>query len=194
MMNVPSAARQAILLRRRAPSGDNGRMEAMSRQFLEVSRQELAEMRPRLRQVVVSLTQEQVWWRPNENSNSVGNLLLHLNGNVSQWLLRGLGGRAYERQRAAEFAERAALPAAALLDTLERTLAQADEVLGALAEADLLRVVTIQGYTVTGAKAIYHVVSHFALHYGQILYLAKAMQNRSLGFYAHLDPPAPATG
>ncbi len=167
----------------------NGPMEDMSRLFLEASRQELAEMRPRLRQTVAALTPEQVWWRPNENSNSVGNLLLHLNGNVSQWLLQGLGGRPYQRHRPQEFAQRAALPAAQLLEGLDHTLAQADAVLAALPASDLARVLTIQGYTVTGAKAIYHVVTHFALHYGQILYLAKMMQDRNLGFYAHLDQP-----
>ncbi len=144
-------------------------------------------MRPRLRQTVAALSPEQVWWRPNENSNSVGNLLLHLNGNVSQWLLQGLGGRPYQRHRSQEFAQRTALPTAQLLEGLDRTLAQADAVLAGLPESDLLRVLTIQGYTISGAKAISHVVNHFAMHYGQIVYLAKMLQDRDLGFYAHLD-------
>jgi uncharacterized damage-inducible protein DinB len=167
-------------------------MDETGRAFLAISRQELAEMRSRLRQAVTSLTPEQIWWRPNEHSNSVGNLLLHLDGNVSQWLLHALGGRPYERRRREEFAQRAALPAAGLLAALDQTLLQADALLAGLPEAELRRVMTIQGYSVTGAMAIYHVITHFSMHYGQILYLVKMQQDRDLGFYAHLEAPSSA--
>src|SRR5712671_7457237 len=125
---------------------------------------------PRMRACVESLTEEQVWWRPNEASNSVGNLLLHLNGNVRQWLVASFNGGEETRNRPAEFAQRQVIPAAALLRILGATVEEASVVLSRLTEADLISPRHIQGYTVTGLYAIYHVVEHFGMHYGQILY------------------------
>src|SRR5436190_1689275 len=87
--------------------------------FLECSRRTLLdEYWPRLRTCVESLTAEQVWWRPNEASNSIGNLCLHLNGNVRQWLVTSFSRSPDQRRRPAEFAERQLIAPAALLDRL----------------------------------------------------------------------------
>jgi uncharacterized damage-inducible protein DinB len=156
--------------------------------FLELSRQKLRdEYWPRLRATVEPLTDEQVWWRPNAASNSVGNLLLHLNGNVRQWLVAAFTGQDDGRDRPAEFAEREVVPAARLLDQLGRTLQDTDEVLSRIGEAELLATYRIQGYTVSGLAAVYHVVEHFGMHYGQILYIAKQLRGTGLGFYRELD-------
>lgn len=155
--------------------------------FLEISRRVFNEMWPRMRQSVESLTDDQVWWRPNEASNSVGNLLLHLNGNIRQWLLTSFAESADTRNRPSEFAERTHIPAAVLLARLEEALEQAASVLSRLTEADLLRSLNIQGFDVTGMYAVYHVVEHFAMHYGQILYIAKQLRGEDLGFFRHLD-------
>jgi len=114
--------------------------------FLEFSRWKLLdEYWPRLRSSVESLTDEQVWWRPNDASNSIGNLILHLNGNVSQWLIASFSGVDDARNRSAEFAERNAIPPAALLEQLGATMDEASAVLSRLTEADLLRTLNIQG-------------------------------------------------
>jgi uncharacterized damage-inducible protein DinB len=156
--------------------------------FLEFSRKTLLdEYWPRLRGCVESLTDDQVWWRPNEVSNSVGNLLLHLNGNVGQWLVGSFNRTEVARDRSAEFAERDLVSRAVLLDTLGATLQDASAVLSRLTEADLLTTLHIQGETVTGVDAVYHVVEHFAMHYGQILYIAKLVRGEDLGFYSHLN-------
>jgi uncharacterized damage-inducible protein DinB len=156
--------------------------------FLELSCATLLdECWPRLRSCVESLTPEQVWWRPNEASNSVGNLLLHLNGNVRQWLVASFSGTDDARDRPAEFAARQGVPAAELLARLEATLQEASAVLARLTDGDLLRTFHIQGYTVTGLYAVYHVVEHFTMHYGQILYVTKLLRGESLGFYRELD-------
>lgn len=156
--------------------------------FLKFSRQKLLEQYwPRLRNCVESLSDEQVWWRPNQASNSVGNLILHLNGNVRQWLISSFRRLEDTRDRSAEFRERRAIPKPALLAKLGTTMNEASDVLSSLTEADLLTTFNIQGYTVNGLQAIYQVVEHFGMHYGQILYITKLLRGEDLGFYRELD-------
>jgi len=156
--------------------------------FLEFSRQKLLNQYwPRMRTAVESLTDDQVWWRANNASTSVGNLLLHLNGNVRQWLVASFNRQDDARNRPAEFAERDTIPAAALLEKLGATLDEASAVLSRLTEADLTATYHIQGYTVTGLDAVYQVVEHFGLHHGQILYVTKLLRGVDLGFYRELD-------
>lgn len=156
--------------------------------FLEFSRRKLLEHYwPRLRACVKPLTEEQVWWRPNAASNSIGNLILHLNGNVTQWLVASFNRQQDLRNRPAEFAAESELAAAALLERLGATMNEAAQVLARLTEADLVAPYEIQGYHVTGLEAVYQVVEHFGLHYGQIAYIAKSLSGRDLGFYRELD-------
>ena len=156
--------------------------------FLEFSRWKLMEQYwPRLRECVASLTDEQVWWRPNDQSNSAGNLLLHLNGNVRQWLITSFTRVDDARDRPAEFGERAMISTSALLEKLGATLQEASAVLERLTEADLAALYEIQGYQVNGLHAVYHVVEHFGMHYGQIVYITKMLRGQDLGFYRELS-------
>jgi hypothetical protein len=156
--------------------------------FLDFSREKLLEQYwPRLRGCVELLTDEQVWWRPNEASNSIGNLILHLNGNVRQWLVSSFNQLEDKRDRPAEFSERRVIPAVALLEKLGATMHDASEVLARLTEADLLSTFQIQGYTVNGLRAVYEVVEHFGMHYGQIVFITKLVRADDLGFYRELD-------
>jgi hypothetical protein len=155
--------------------------------FLEFSRRKLFEHYwPRLRACAEPLTDEQVWWRPNSASNSIGNLILHLNGNVRQWLVVSFNRCEDERNRPAEFAAESGLTAFQLLDRLGATMSDAAAVLDRLTEADLIAPYEIQGYHVSGLEAVYQVVEHFGLHYGQIAYIAKSFTGRDLGFYREL--------
>ena len=145
--------------------------------FLEFSRWKLVdEYWPRLRGAVESLTAEQVWWRPNDASNSIGNLILHLDGNVRQWLISGVGGAPDVRQRSTEFAAQSGTSSKELLAQLERTL---DEVapICALSEADLLRA-QHPGYHQRRGGGV-QVVEHFGMHYGQILCITKLVRGRT---------------
>lgn len=156
--------------------------------FLEFSRQKLREQYwPRLRACVESLTDEQVWWRPNDACNSIGNLILHLNGNVRQWLVASFNRLEDERNRPAEFNERKLISASALLDRLGATIEEASEVLARLTADDLVARYEIQGYNVSGLDAVYQVVEHFGLHYGQIVYITKTLLGADLGFYSELN-------
>lgn len=156
--------------------------------FLKFSAQKLLhEYWPRLRDCVESLTDEQVWWRPNEASNSIGNLMLHLNGNVRQWLVTSFNGTEDNRTRSAEFNERARIARSTLIERLGATVQDAAAVLSRLTEADLLAKFQIQGYDGTGLDAVYHVIEHFGMHYGQIVYITKLLRGTNLGFYRELD-------
>jgi hypothetical protein len=156
--------------------------------FLEFSRRKLLEQYwPRLRSCVESLTEEQVWWRPHESSNSIGNLVLHLNGNVRQWLVVPFNGGDDGRDRPAEFAERRLIPAVLLLEQLDATMNEASSVLSRLGEAELLNTLSVQGYTVSGLEAVYQVVEHCGMHYGQIVYITKLVRGEGLDFYRELD-------
>jgi len=129
---------------------------------------------PAIERSVAPLTDAQVWWRPNEASNSIGNLILHLSGNVRQWIVGGVGRLANERNRQMEFDERNRIPKEQLLARLRAVLDEADAVLAGLTEADLTEPREIQGRDTTVLNAIFHVVEHFSTHTGQILWVAKS--------------------
>jgi hypothetical protein len=155
--------------------------------FLEFSRTKLlGQFWPRMKQCVAPLTTEQVWWRPNEASNSIGNLLLHLDGNVRQWLVDSFNKNQDQRDRPAEFAAQSGLSAADLLSRLGATLDEVAKVLDRLTVDELLAPYEIQGYHVRGLDAVYQVVEHFGLHYGQIVYIVKYLLGKDLGFYKEL--------
>ena len=152
--------------------------------FLERSRYYLSgEYLPKLRHCAAALPDEALWQRANESSNSIANLLMHLAGNVRQWIVSGIGGRPVERDRAAEFSARTGPSARALLGDLEAAVAESDSVLAGLSEEDLVRPCTIQGRETTVLAAIYHVVEHFAMHTGQIVLLTKARAPGAISFY-----------
>jgi len=155
--------------------------------FLKFSREKLiGQYWKRLQAAVGPLSEEQIWWRANEASNSIGNLVLHLNGNVRQWLVDSFNGAEDGRDRPAEFAAAGGLGAGELLGRLGATMDEADQVLGRLTTEELVAPYTIQGYHVRGLDAVYQVVEHFGLHYGQIVYIAKSVTGRDLGFYKEL--------
>ncbi|HEX8709906.1 MAG TPA: DinB family protein [Pyrinomonadaceae bacterium] len=150
---------------------------------------------PKIGRCLERLSDEDVWWRANPESNSIGNLLLHLTGNVRQWIVSGIGGEADRRERPQEFAASNALPRAELLAHLSRTLAEVDAVLAALDPARLLEPRLIQGSRVTVLEAVFHVVEHFSMHTGQIILLTKMLKPADLGFYDFTgDAPRPAWG
>ena len=137
---------------------------------------------PRIISCLEQLSSEQIWWRPNEASNSVGNLVLHLTGNVRQWIVSGLGGAPDVRQRDWEFSERGPLPRRVLVSRLRKVVEEACRVMGKLSPEDLARAHTIQKYQVTGMEATFHVAEHFSHHAGQIILLTKMLTGSDLKF------------
>lgn len=156
----------------------------IARRFIDRSRYLLlGEYRPKIQRCLEVLPSHDLWWRPNPESNSVGNLVLHLCGNVRQWVVHGLAGEEDSRSRNAEFAAEGGMGGEALARRLEKTLEEVDGALASLDPDELDRERTIQGLEVTGLHALYHAVEHFSMHAGQIIYVTKLRTGTDLGFY-----------
>src|SRR4051812_31192813 len=144
--------------------------------FLERSRHYLAfEYPTKIRHCLDALPASALWRRTDEGSNSIGNLLLHLAGNVRQWIVSAVGGAPDARYRSGEFTAREGASADELFAALRATIDEADAVIAALTPAALLDRRTIQGRDVSVLEAVYHVVEHFALHTGQIILVTKQL-------------------
>jgi len=152
--------------------------------YLAYCRRRLAkEYMPRLLKCLTELSEEDLWWRPSESANSAGNLVLHLAGNVDQWINSGMGGTASSRNRAAEFSERGPLPKNLLVEKISDVLTRADSTLAGFDPSRLMERRKIQVYEVTCLDAVSHVVEHFAQHLGQIIYITKLRRGVDLRFY-----------
>ena len=155
-----------------------------ARDFLAEARRHLREdYLPKIERCLERLTDEQVWWRASERSNSVGNLLLHLEGNLRQWVVRGVGGGADARVRDREFAERQQRSREILLASLRATVEEAGDALARLDPGALLETRRVQGLDVTLLAAVFHAVEHFSMHTGQIILLTKMLADEDLAFY-----------
>jgi len=159
-------------------------MNDTGQEFISRARYHLTEdYVPKIEKCLERLTDEQIWWRPNEQSNSIGNLLLHLSGNARQWIVCGVGGATDARDRDAEFAQRDRIARTDLRSLLQRTLADVDATLAQFDANQLVERRTIQGSDVSVLEAILHVVEHFSMHVGQILYITKQVTAHDLHFY-----------
>ena len=159
------------------------RRTAVDAEFLRLAEHSLRRHHlPRIERCLAILSNPQIWWRPNQSSNSAGNLALHLAGNVRQWIVAGLGGAADARQRDLEFAERGPMPRARLVRTLRSAVQDACKVIRRLTPAELAAGHTIQKLPVTGLNALLHVVEHFAFHSGQIIFITKQLRSTDLRF------------
>ena len=114
-------------------------------------------------------------------------MLLHLEGNVRQWILSGVGPGPDTRDRPSEFSARVGESAEVLGARLRGTVGEAVGLVRALPHQRLAEPVSIQGDDTTVLSAIFHVVEHFSGHTYQIILLTKRFTGRDLGFYSHLD-------
>ena len=160
--------------------------------FIECSTKTLEQLVSRIRACLDKLSPGEIWARGHENENAIGNLVLHLTGNVRQWIISGVGGAPDTRTRDAEFDARALMDTGELLGGLEATVKEAIAVLNRVTAERLAERVTIQKYDVTVLEAIYHVVEHFSQHTGQIIFATKMLTGEDLGFYRHLKAAAHA--
>jgi len=157
--------------------------------FLQFSAEKLRQFADRIGVCLGKLNEDQLWARGGENENAIGNLALHLAGNVCQWILSALGGDPFKRDRDGEFAARGGFTAADLSAKLRDTVDQAAKIISALTTAQLTQRYEIQNYHVSGVEAVYHVVEHFAEHTGQIIFATKMLTGDDMGFYRHLGIP-----
>ena len=164
----------------------------IDKEFLRISIEKLRRSGSRIEDCVGRLNHDQIWTRNADNVNSVGNLILHLSGNVRQWIGFGIGDLADQRDRDSEFAARGGMDAKELLERARKTVSDAIDILGRFDGARMLDKVTIQNLEVTKMEAIYQVVEHFAQHTGQIIFVTKMLTGDDLGYFKHLNPGAAA--
>jgi uncharacterized damage-inducible protein DinB len=166
----------------------SGTAQTAAAEFIEASAVFLKQdFLPKLLHCLEAMSDDQIWWRPNEQSNSAGNLVIHLRGNLKQWIAVGLGGATFQRDREAEFATRKRIPRAELIAQIQEAVAEVEGILKAFPQDQLVARRSIQVYQTSALQAIYHVVEHFSYHLGQILYLYKLQTGTDPGFYRHLS-------
>ena len=155
------------------------------RSFGELSAGFFREYFEKIERAVAPLSDEEIWWRPCEQVNAIGNLLLHLRGNLRQWVIGTWADDGHVRQRSQEFAERELRSKAPLLAALRDTVEQCRAIATELDEPALQQQHEIQGYSTDGLGIVYHVVEHMAYHTGQIVGLAKQILDgrEELNFY-----------
>lgn len=161
-------------------SAELGEFAAQITAYMETSLRHLSK-------TLTLLAEEDVWKRPNDQSNSVGNLLLHLNGNITQWVLSSLGGRPDQRERDEEFAAREGFSKQEMYERLEATVNAATKVIREAGSEEMLRRRVIQGYEISGIGIAVHVCEHLSYHVGQIAFWVKLLKNKDLGLYDDWD-------
>ncbi len=141
----------------------------------------------RIEKCLKMLTVAQACKKPNESSNSIANLILHLCGNITQYILSSLAQEEDTRQRDLEFSTKWDSDIATLATKMRSTADAATAVIRKLPEEELLRKRIVQGFELDGIGIIMHVVEHYSYHTGQIALLTKLLVNKDLGFYDGMD-------
>lgn len=161
-----------------------------SPEFQEIKEQiilRMAENTPRIEKCLNELTEAELWQRPNPASNSVGNLILHLCGNITQYAIASLGNSPDRRDRDAEFAAEGGFSKAELMEKLAQTVAEAVATIRAANGAEMMRIRSVQGFRMSGIGIAVHVCEHYSYHTGQIAFWVKLVKNKDLKFYGDID-------
>jgi uncharacterized damage-inducible protein DinB len=153
----------------------------------EVRRRLVEESVGRLRKCIAMLSEEEIWFRPNEHTVSIGNLVLHLCGNLRQWVLAGLAHQPDNRVRRLEFEERGPLPTTDLMEQLDAVIRDVDHFLSSVTPAMLVQCHRVQGFEESGMAILIHVTEHFSYHVGQITYAVKSRKNVDTRYYDGVD-------
>lgn len=142
---------------------------------------------PRIIKCVDMLTEDELWQHPNTSSNSIGNLILHLSGNITQYIISGLGRSPDRRERSLEFSSNRTLNKAELKELITTTIRRAADVMENLDTLQLAEMHEVQGHTMSGIAVIIHVTEHLSYHTGQIVFLTKLLKDVDMGFYKGMD-------
>lgn len=153
----------------------------------EVQRRIFGEGYTRIYNCFERLTDEQIWQRPNSQLSSMGNLVLHLCGNVRQWVLSGLGDQEDTRQRSFEFSEKGPLPREELFTLMEKLKEEVEAFLKTVDTERLEKSHKVQGFEEKGISILVHVTEHFSYHVGQIAWYTKMLTGEDLEFYGGVD-------
>lgn len=161
--------------------------EEFLQEFIDAATNYIDENTVKLKVCLDELEEGDVWRRPNEHSNSVGNLILHLSGNIRQWVISSLGNIEDIRQRDSEFAANSGFSKAELREKFFSTIAEAKKIIEKINPEDILKKRKVQGNAYSGVSIILHVTEHYSYHTGQIIFWTKLLKDKDLGFYAGID-------
>jgi uncharacterized damage-inducible protein DinB len=162
-------------------------MNNITKEFIDQAISVIEKNTPKITKCLDQLTEEQIWLRPNEASNSIGNILLHLCGNIRQYIISALGNQPDIRERDKEFSARDGYNKEALQNKLMTTLEQAVNIIRNIDENRLLKIYSVQGFEYSGIGIIMHVTEHYSHHTGQVIFWTKQLAGKDLGFYAKVD-------
>ena len=137
----------------------------------------------RLKKCLAELTEAQILYRPNKSSNSIGNLVLHLHGNVRQWVVAGLGKNKDVRERQLEFDEQGPVSTKKMLADMDQLMVEVNAILDNTTSDDLLEVRNVQGFQESGLSILVHITEHFSYHVGQMTYIVKMLKDKDMGYY-----------
>ena len=161
--------------------------EEFVKEFIDQSIIRIDENTQKLTTCLHHLEEAEIWKRPNQNSNSVGNIILHLCGNIRQYAISSLGQIEDTRERDKEFSADGGYSKSELLKKLRDTVEQAKNIIKYISEVELLRKRQVQGFTHSGVGIIIHVTEHYSYHTGQIIFWVKLLKDKDLGFYKDID-------
>src|SRR5690242_704683 len=147
--------------------------EPIAHEIIETARDCLSKGMHKIEHCVNQLSDEQIWWRPRPEMNSIANLMLHLSGNARQWLVNGVSGAPDTRNRPREFGDRSNKPKAELLAKLQATVKEAEQTLASLNAEKLIARRRIQGWDVSAMKAMFDSIAHFRGHVQEIIHMTR---------------------
>lgn len=153
----------------------------------DVKRRLITESLPRIYKCLDELALEEVWHKQNTNTNSIGNLILHLCGNVRQYVLSGIDGQDDLRERDLEFSEEGPIEKNILKSKIDLLMKEVNQALDRITADDMIREVSVQGFKENVTSILIHVTEHFSYHVGQITYYTKYIKDLDTGYYAGLD-------
>lgn len=159
----------------------------ISKVFTEQSIYYLSLNLPRIEKCLAQLTENQVWIKPNANTNSIGNLILHLCGNITQYAHSSLGNEKDVRNRDLEFSIEGGFSKKELLEKISTVTEKAIQVIENISDPELIRKRNVQGFNYSGIGIIIHITEHFSYHVGQIAFITKQLCDKDLGFYEDFD-------
>jgi hypothetical protein len=161
--------------------------DTLTREFTSQAIKRIIENSEKIRSCMQMLDEKDVWRSPNENLNSVGNLILHLCGNIQQHIISALGGVKDVRTRDLEFSTKGGLTKEELIEKLQKTISEAIAIISEIKAEDLLKIRKAQGILHSGMDSIVHVTEHLSYHAGQIILLTKLYKDVDMGFYSGRD-------
>jgi len=162
-------------------------MKTLSMELKEQVSFRMEESVARIKKCFLEISEKEVWQKPNESSNSMGNLILHLCGNITQYIISSLGEKKDNRDRDQEFSSKGGFSKQQLIDKLSLIVNESIVIINDMSDSEMLRTRKVQVYELSGVGIIIHVVEHFSYHTGQIAFWTKQLRNKDLGFYSGID-------